>query len=146
VTAFFLLIFVSMDQTFGKKYKLCRQKLIDSVFKTGTSIKQYPFVLHCLEVEEKLDAPFQITISAPKRLFRKAHDRNRIKRLMRETVRKNKLILETFLSNREKQLALFLVYTNKEEMPYDVLLKKTEQLFTQLIKKLEDNDTAKTNK
>lgn len=129
-----------MDQTLGKKYKLCRQKLIESVFKQGASVKQYPFVLHFLEVEEKLEAPFQITISAPKRLFRKAHDRNRIKRLMRETIRKNKLILESFIEIENRQLALFMVYTNKEEMPYDVLLKKTEQLFTQLIKKIQDNE------
>jgi ribonuclease P protein component len=139
---FQIIIFAFMDQTFGKKYKLCRQKLIDSVFKQGASVKQYPFVLHFLEVEETLEAPFQITISAPKRLFRKAHDRNRIKRLMRETVRRNKLILETHVETH-KNLALFMVYTNKEEMPYDVLLRKTEQLFIQLIKKLEENDTSK---
>ena len=132
-----------MDQTLGKKYKLCRQKLIESVFKQGASVKQYPFVLHFLEVEEKLEAPFQITISAPKRLFRKAHDRNRIKRLMRETIRKNKLILESFIEIENRKLALFMVYTNKEEMPYDVLLKKTEQLFTQLIKKIQDNELTK---
>jgi ribonuclease P protein component len=132
-----------MDQTFGKKYKLCRQKLIDSVFKSGNTVKQYPFVVHYMEVEETLEAPFQITISAPKRLFRKAHDRNRIKRLMRETVRKNKLILESLIESNEKQMALFMVYTSKEEMPYDVLLRKTEQLFTQLVNKFETNDKNK---
>ena len=132
-----------MDQTFGKKYKLCRQKLIDSVFKQGAYVKQYPFVLHFLEVDEVLEAPFQITISAPKRLFRKAHDRNRIKRLMRETVRKNKINLETFITDNNKNLALFMVYTNREEMPYEVLLKKTEQLFSQLIQKIASNDTTK---
>lgn len=132
-----------MDQTFGKKYKLCRQKLIDLVFKEGASIKQFPFVLHFLEVDEKLEAPFQITIAAPKKLFRKAHDRNRIKRLMRESVRKNKMILETFITDKNKNLALFMVYTNREEMPYQILLKKTEQLFTQLIKKIASNDITK---
>lgn len=132
-----------MDQTFGKKYKLCRQKLIDSVFKSGTTVKKYPFVVHFMEIEEKLEAPFQITVSAPKRLFKKAHDRNRIKRLMRETIRKNKLILETFITTNNKQLILFMVYTSKEEMKYDVLLRKTEQLFTQLVNKFENNDTKK---
>ena len=132
-----------MDQSFGKKYKLCRQKLIDSVFKSGNTVKQYPFVVHFMEIEEKLEAPFQITVSAPKRLFKKAHDRNRIKRLMRETIRKNKLILETFITTNNKQLVLFMVYTSKEEMKYDVLLKKTEQLFKQLVNKFENNDTTK---
>jgi len=132
-----------MDQTFGKKYSLCRQKVIDAVFKSGNTVKQYPFVVHFMEVEEKMEAPFQITISAPKRLFRKAHDRNRIKRLMRETVRKNKLILETLINSNNRQLALFMVYTSKEEMPYEVLLRKTEQLFTQLANKFDNNEQTK---
>lgn len=117
---------------------------MDEVFKKGTSVKQYPFVLHFLEAEEKLDAPFQITISAPKRIFKKAHDRNRVKRLMRETIRKNKLILESFLEKNNKQLALFMVYTAKEELPYDVLFRKTEQLFIQLVKQIKNNDLTKT--
>ncbi len=132
-----------MDQTFGKKYKLCRQKLMDSVFKTGGIVKQYPYVLHFMEIEEKLEAPFQVTISAPKRNFKKAHDRNRVKRLTRETIRKNKLILETFIENNGKHFVLFMIYTAREELPYEVLLKKTEQLFKQLVKQFENNDTAK---
>ena len=130
-----------MNETFGKRYKLCRQKIMDQLFKKGTSVKHYPFVVHFMEVEPDLDAPFQITISAPKRTFKKAHDRNRIKRLMRETIRKNKLILETFLVNNNKQMALFMVYTAREEMPYDILLKKTEQIFTQIVKQIDNNDS-----
>jgi hypothetical protein len=57
---------------------------------------------------------------------------------MRETVRKNKLILESFLKENQVQVALFLVYTNKEEMPYDVLFKKTEQLFQKLMVQLQN--------
>lgn len=129
-----------MSQTFGKEYKLCRQKLIDLVFKSGKIVKQYPFVVHFLEVEEELDAPFQITISAPKRNFRRAHDRNRIKRLMRESIRLNKMILENQISKNQKKLILFMVYTSKEEMPYTTLLKKNELLFDQIIKQIEEND------
>lgn len=129
-----------MNQTFGKKYKLCRQKLIDTVFKAGKVVKQYPFVVHFLEVEEKLDAPFQITISAPKRLFRKAHDRNRIKRLMKETVRHNKMTLENHIEKSNKNLILFMVYTNKEEMPLNVLMKKNAQLFENIVKQLNENE------
>jgi ribonuclease P protein component len=136
----------TMNQTFGKKYKLCRQKVMDALFKEGTSLKQYPYVLHYLEVDEKLEAPFQITISAPKRIFKKAHDRNRVKRLMRETIRKNKLILETFLNERNGQLALFMIYTAKEVLPYEVLFKKTELLFMQLVKQMKNHEDIKIEK
>lgn len=80
---------------------------------------------------------FQIVLSAPKRNFRKAHDRNRIKRLMREAIRKNKLPLESFLEERGKCLALFVIYTSREEFSLAVLEKKTKQLISGLIKQIE---------
>lgn len=126
-----------MNQSFGKEYKLCRRKLIDGVFKTGKVIKQYPFVVHFLEVDEKLEAPFQVTISAPKRNFRKAHDRNRIKRLMRETIRFNKMILEDKISKSQKNIIMFMVYISKEEIPFTTLMKKNELLFEQIIKHID---------
>jgi ribonuclease P protein component len=127
-----------MDQTLGKVYKLCSQKIIGSIYEDKKVVKQFPMLIHYKICELPEAVPFQLVFSAPKRTFRKAHDRNRIKRLMRETVRKNKLILESFLKEKNIQIALFLVYTNKEEMPYDLLLKKTEQLFQKLIVQLQN--------
>ena len=134
-----------MDQTFGKEYKLCSQKKIESLFKTGKTVKKFPLIVHFQEVEETLSKPFQIVISAPKRIYRKAHDRNRIKRLMREAVRKNKTILESYLIPKNKNIILFLVYTNKEEIPIDVLLKKTEQLFNLVIQKIDQYEISNVN-
>ncbi len=132
-----------MDQTLGKDYKLCSQKVIKEIFDDKKVVKQFPYVLNYKITTVPSDKPFQLVFAAPKRIFRKAHDRNRIKRLTRETVRKNKLILEDFLKERKIQVALFLVYTNKEEMAYEVLLKKTEQLFQKLIVLL--TEELKTN-
>ena len=134
-----------MDQTFGKEYKLCSQKKIESLFKTGKTLKKFPLIVHFQEVEETLSKPFQIVISAPKRIYRKAHDRNRIKRLMREAVRKNKTILESYLIPKNKNIILFLVYTNKEEIPIDVLLKKTEKLFNLVIQKIDQDEISNVN-
>jgi ribonuclease P protein component len=125
-----------MDQTFGKEYKLCSKKLIESLFKEGKSVKAYPFTLVYLRHENSADVPFQIVISAPKKINRHAHDRNRIKRVAREAIRKNKFILEDFLTETKQQLAIFLVYTAKEELSTDQLDKKIKKLFTQLIEKL----------
>ena len=127
-----------MDQTLGKVYKLCSQKIIGAIYEDKKAVKQFPLLIHYKVNPLPESVPFQLVFSAPKRIFRKAHDRNRIKRLLRETVRKNKLILETFLNEHQIQVALFLVYTNKEELPYDVLLRKTEQLFQKLIVQLQN--------
>lgn len=52
---------------------------------------------------------------------------------MKEAIRKNKLILEPFLEENEKQVALFMIYTAREELPIEFLQKKTKQLFKQFI-------------
>ena len=129
-----------MNQDLGKQYKLCSQKIIQQIFEEKKTVKQFPFVINYTITELTTPNAFQIVIAAPKRIFRKAHDRNRIKRLCRETVRKNKYILEEYLVPNNKQLALLLVYTNKEEMEYEVLFKKTEQLFKKLITELSKLD------
>jgi ribonuclease P protein component len=125
-----------MNEQFGKEYKLCSQKIIDTIFIEKKSVKAYPFVLYYLELPLPNSSPFQITVSVPKRIFKKAHDRNRIKRLMRECIRKNKLNLEPFLIENKKQVALFMIYTAREELTIEFLQKKTKQLFKQLIDEL----------
>ncbi len=122
-----------MNERFGKAYKLCSQKTIESLFKEGKLLRLYPFVVYFKEQELPAEQAFQLVFSAPKRVFRLAHERNRIKRLLRESFRKKKLILEEALSNKHKQLALFVIYTAKEELPLEKLLTKTEQLLAKII-------------
>lgn len=110
---------------------------MDEIFNAKQSIRSYPFIIHYKIVPLTEGTPFQITVSAPKRIFKKAHDRNRIKRLMREAIRKNKLILESYLLGKEQQVALFMIYTAKEELDYDLILSKTMKSFSILITELE---------
>jgi ribonuclease P protein component len=109
-----------MNERLGKSYKLCSRKTIDTLFaQSDFHVSKYPFRL----VAKKADLPslecFQIGFSVPKRLFKKAPDRNRIKRLMREVVRKNKKYIEDPLENKNHQLALFLIYTGKEILSFE---------------------------
>lgn len=134
-----------MNQQFGKEYKLCSKKIIESLFKDGTKINSFPFSLVYDFVSlPNPDIPFQIVISVPKRIFKHAHERNRIKRLIRECLRTNKYVLEDFLSdksNKNRQMALFLTYRFNEEPTYEVLMKKMSKLLltlTSTIKKNED--------
>lgn len=129
-----------MDLSLGKANKLCSPKIIDEVFESGGQVKSYPFVLKFKETELPKDVSFQIVFSAPKRTFRKAVQRNRIKRLCKEAFRSKKTILDSYLKEHNKQLALFLVYTPKEELAIGPLNGRTEKLINKIISQLESND------
>ncbi|MBW7867173.1 MAG: ribonuclease P protein component [Brumimicrobium sp.] len=125
-----------MDESFGKEYKLCSKKIIDQIFSEGKVVKEYPFFLRYLPAQLSTPKTFQLVISVPKAKFKKAVDRNRIKRLIRESVRKKKYLLESELSKQEFQLALFIVYTETKEETYQKISDKIEVLFLRLVKEL----------
>lgn len=133
-----------MDERLGKAYKLCSKKVIEELFEDGLKIKQYPFVIQYKYVDLPSQKNFQIVCSVPKRLHKKAVTRNRIKRLMREVVRKKKYIIEESFPQNQKQLALFLIYTSKKEESYSYLLDKIELLFERLMNLKNEENTNNT--
>lgn len=129
-----------MDFSFGKEYKLCSHNLIDSLFKEGKKVKEYPITIIYSPVELAISTSFQILISVPKRLFKKAHDRNYIKRCIREVVRKNKQELETQLETGNKKLIFAVVYTSKEQMAFSELEQKLVRAIGKLTLQINHND------
>lgn len=129
-----------MNFQLGKKNKLCSPKLIDAVFESGLSVKSYPFVVRIKEADLPENTRFQIVFSAPKRTFRKAVQRNRIKRICKESFRLQRSSLDQYLEKQNKQLALFLVYTPREELSVKQLEGKTKKLIDKIITQLESND------
>ena len=121
-----------MDEKLGKNYMLCSKKQIQSLIASPTHVKLYPFFTYYRLNESTDRIAFKVVISAPKKKFRKAHERNRVKRLIKEGIRKNKLILESILKESNYQLTFFIIYTAKDEMDYDFILGKTHQLFKKL--------------
>lgn len=72
--------------SFGKKEKLCSKTLTDRLFEEGQSFRAGLLRVSFLELEEA-EVPAQVLISVAKKRVRKAHDRNRIKRHIREAYR-----------------------------------------------------------
>ena len=79
---------MNKKNTLGKKERLKSKKLIGKLFEEGKSIKKYPFRLVYLIQDKNSLLKNQASFSVPKRNFKKAVDRNRIKRLMKESARK----------------------------------------------------------
>ena len=100
--------------TFGKEEKLKSKKIIDQLFKEGKSVSTNGFTLVYLVKPLTTFYPAQASFSVPKRNFKHAIDRNRIKRLMREAYRLNKISFYENLAERKEQMAIMFVYKGKK--------------------------------
>lgn len=119
-----------MPYTFGKEERLCSRSLMDRLYADGHRLMAFPFSVQWLAVEGA--QPCQIMIVAPKRRFRHAVDRNRVRRLTRECWRHRKPDFYSFLQQHSLCLVLSLVYVQNEIMPYEQLDHKMEKLIAQL--------------
>jgi ribonuclease P protein component len=88
-------------------------KAIQQLFKKGKSFSHFPFRIIYLENENQKSC-LQAGFTVSTRYFKKAVDRNRIKRLMRESYRLQKLSLKNKLEITNKNLAVFFIYTGNE--------------------------------
>jgi len=76
------------------------------------------------ETSEVVFPPVQLLVVVPKRTFKHAVDRNRIKRLIREAYRTNKQLLWEKRSKDAQQLLIGFVYVGKTILPYAEIEKK----------------------
>lgn len=123
--------------TLGKNNKLKSTKVIEQLFKQGKSFSIFPFRIIYLFKEIELpgsENKLQTAFSISKKYFKKATDRNRVKRLMREAWRLQKNILEEKSKATGKNMMVFLIYTGNELPEYDVVFEKTLTIIKRLIK------------
>lgn len=109
--------------TFGKDEKLKSKKIIDQLFKEGKSVSTNGFTLVYLAKPLITFYPAQAGFSVPKKFFKHAVDRNRIKRLMREAYRLNKISFYEKLAERKEQMAIMFVYKGKELPGHEAVTK-----------------------
>ena len=123
--------------TFGKDEKLCSQKVIDKLFKEGSSFVAYPLrVVYLLDKEEEENKQYpNILISVSKRKFKRANKRNRVKRLVREAYRHHKHPLCLFCKEKEVSMNIAFLYLKSELPSYQEIEKSIQKTITVLQEK-----------
>jgi ribonuclease P protein component len=119
--------------TFPKEEHLCRKKLIDELFgKQGSSFGVYPLRIVWVASSAPTAAPPQVLISVSKRTFKRAVDRNRLKRLIREAYRLNKYRLLEQPTGHQVAL-LGIIFTGKEKSPLALVEKRLISALNRLL-------------
>lgn len=109
--------------TLNANERLKSRKVIQRLFKEGKSFSHFPFRVMYLSADAQI-VPLQAGFTVSARNFKKAVDRNRIKRLMRESYRLQKNDLKSSLEKNQKMLAIFFIYTGSEMPAYKDIFDK----------------------
>ncbi|MEO9023123.1 MAG: ribonuclease P protein component [Ginsengibacter sp.] len=122
-----------MTQRFTLKAseRLKSRKVIQQLFKEGDSFSYSPFRVMYIETANVI-SPLQAGFTASTRNFKKATDRNRIKRLMRESYRLQKNSLHLLLEENHKNIAVFFIYTSNELPQYKFVFEKMGSILKKL--------------
>ena len=126
-----------MRFTLRREERLKSKKLIAKLYEDGKSFKVFPLRIIYLQTEHISNYPVQIGFSVPKRNFKRAVDRNKIKRLLRESYRKEKY---TIYSQSNKKFIFMISYLAKEDKGYAEIEIKMKKLLTNFITEINKNE------
>lgn len=124
-------------QTFKKKERLSEKKIIQNLFNKGNEFFIPPVRVLWNDFSSEQPFTVKILIAVSNKNFKKAVDRNHIKRLVREAYRKNKQMLYDALQNNPENLMIILQYTGKTILSYKETEAKIILIFQRLLIKHE---------
>ena len=129
--------------TYQKKDKLKSRKQTQHLFSTGQAINVFPIrLIYTIEpitsstITPSLTSLLQAGVGAPSRTFRKAVQRNRVKRLLREAYRLEKPNFLSQASLEHKRVNLFFLYTDASVLTQVEIQAKVKEALAILVTKL----------
>lgn len=120
--------------TLSKEERICSKKLINELF-TGNGRSMTAFPLRVVFMKRTIvdDHPrAAMLVSVPKRYFKHAVDRNRVKRQVREAFRRNKSIITQNLTDDHEAVAMAFVWLTNEKLPSSEVENRMVRLLTRI--------------
>lgn len=130
--------------TLGKHERICSKTLIQQLFTGAGSIAMTHFPIRLVAKLLPADTPeaaqrppAMLLVSVPKRHFKRAVKRNRVKRQLREAFRKNKYIPTEAMSRQSKwqAAAIALIWLDGNLHPSREIEEKVNKLLRRLSEK-----------
>lgn len=110
---------------------------MEAVFAEGKNLNNFPLKLIYLASEFEDGCQFKVAVVAPKKNFKRAVHRNRIKRLLREAYRLNKALI---FNNSERDFALVFLYLGKEMPAFQQIESKMIGLLEKFLEKIANEE------
>jgi ribonuclease P protein component len=115
---------ISSPFKFPKQEHLCRKAPITDLFEKGESLISYPIRVVWNVIPSVEDCPVKVVMSVSKKKFKHAVDRNKTKRLLRESYRLNKVSLQQLALARGYSVHIAFIWLSTELTPFNRVEKK----------------------
>ncbi len=128
-------------EDFPKYERICKENDIQLLFDKGEGVSVYPYrVIFLFRHDESRPVTVRLLVSVSKKRFHHAFKRNRVKRLMRESWRRNKAPLYEICQRDNISLDVALVYTATVIHSYEEMLAKTKKAVKEIAKNYEKHN------
>ena len=123
-----------------KYERICRENDVAALFEKGKGVSVYPYrMIYLFHKDESRPVTCRVLVSVSKKRFHHAFKRNRVKRLVRESWRKNKSPLLEICEKDNISVDVALVYTATVIHSYEEMFDKTKKAIHELLKRYQAN-------
>jgi ribonuclease P protein component len=132
--------------TFQKYERLKKAQDIDTLFQNGKAFSILPIkVLYTIQEQSTTSATCKVAFSAPKKLFRKSVERQRIKRHLREAYRLNKA---SFIEALPSSVCIQIMFLYVQKPTLDTVVDWNDtfkKIFAELLRKINSRVPSSTS-